>query len=224
MRKIFVAPSVLSADFANLEKTLNELKKIGCDYLHLDVMDGKFVPNITFGQAVVASLNRFTPLPLDVHLMIEEPGRYISEFALSKVEYICVHVEACTHLDRVLEQIKEAGKKPVVSLNPATPLSTIECVLEKVNMALVMSVNPGFGGQKFIPGSLKKIETLRRHIDKLKLPILLGIDGGINDRIAVSAVRAGADFLVTGSYLFGERGGPAAAMKKLQNALKSAGV
>ena len=221
MRKIHIAPSILSADFRNLEKTFAELKKAGCDYVHLDVMDGRFVPNITFGQAVVAAIDRFAVLPLDVHLMIEEPGRYISEFAFPRVEYICVHVEACTHLDRVVQQIREAGKRPGVSLNPATPTSTLEYVLDKVDMVLVMSVNPGFGGQKFIPGALKKVETIRRWIDTHGAPKVLGIDGGINERNAVQAVRAGADFLVTGSYLFGERGGPAAAVRKLRNALKS---
>ncbi|MEW6200802.1 MAG: ribulose-phosphate 3-epimerase [bacterium] len=221
MRKIHIAPSILSADFRNLEETFVELKKAGCDYVHLDVMDGRFVPNITFGQAVVAALDRFAVLPLDVHLMIEEPGRYISEFAFPHVEYICVHAEACTHLDRVIEQIREAGKRPGVSLNPATPASALEYVLDGVDMVLVMSVNPGFGGQKFIPGALKKVETIRRWIDALGAPKLLGIDGGINERNAVEAVRAGADFLVTGSYLFGERGGPAAAVKKLRNAFKS---
>lgn len=216
MRQIAVTASVLSADFSRLGESLADAKAAGCDYIHLDVMDGAFVPNITIGQPVVKALDRVTPLPMDAHLMVEDPGRYVEGFALPNVEYIVVHPEACRHLDRVLQQIAELGKKPGVALNPATPVSAVECVLESVGMALVMSVNPGFGGQKFIPYTLKKIEKLRKAIDATGKDIWLGVDGGIDDITAPRVREAGGDFLISGSYLFGAKEGMAAAVRKLK--------
>ncbi|MEW5944857.1 MAG: ribulose-phosphate 3-epimerase [bacterium] len=220
MKKVLIAPSLMSADFASLKDTFDELKKAGCDYVHLDVMDGAFVPNITFGQMVVRNVARFATLPLDAHLMIEEPGRYVADFALPGVRIICVHVEACRHLDRVVQQIAEAGKVPGVALNPATPVSSIEWVLDRVGFVLVMSVNPGFGGQEFIGYSVGKIEAVRRMLDARGLKdVILGVDGGVNERVAPQVVNAGADFLVTGSYLFNVRGGPAEAVKRIRRAI-----
>lgn len=216
MREIAVTASVLSADFSKLGESLKAAEKAGCDYIHLDVMDGTFVPNITIGQPVVKALDRVTPLPMDAHLMVDEPGRYVAEFALPNVEYIVVHPEACRHLDRVLQQIREAGKTPGVALNPATPACAAECVMEEVGMVLVMSVNPGFGGQKFIPYTLKKIEELRKVIDASGKDIWLGVDGGIDDATAPKVREAGGDFLISGSYLFGAKDGMASAVKKLK--------
>lgn len=216
MKEVAVTASVLSADFSSLGKSLEDAKAAGCDYIHLDVMDGAFVPNITIGQPVAKALDRVTPLPMDAHLMVEEPGRYVADFALPSVEYIVVHPEACRHLDRVLQQIAEAGKKPGVALNPATPVREVECVLEAVGMVLVMSVNPGFSGQKFIPYTLKKIEEVRKMIDATGKKIWLGVDGGIDDRTAPRVREAGGDFLISGSYLFGAKEGMAAAVRKLK--------
>lgn len=215
-KHIILSPSILSADFTKLGEEMQALRAAGCDTIHVDVMDGVFVPNITFGQAVLRSLHRAAPLPMDVHLMIADPGRYIEAFAVERVAAITVHVEACTHLDRVLKQIREAGKSPSVALNPATPLSSVEWVLDLVDLVIVMSVNPGFGGQKFIETMLPKIEALRAVIDQGKHKITLGVDGGVTDANAPRITAAGADYLVMGNYLFSAPEGIAAAAAKIR--------
>lgn len=196
-----ISPSILSADFLKLGEEMQTLKDAGCDTIHVDVMDGMFVPNISFGQVVLNSIYKSAPLPLDVHLMVHEPGRFINEFALDNVQSITVHAEACAHLDRTLQQIVEAGKKPGVALNPATPLSAIDWVLDKLWMVMIMTVNPGFGGQAFIP-LYEKIAFLRREIDNSGLDTIIGVDGGVARDTAPRVLAAGADYLVAGSYIF----------------------
>ena len=221
MKDIIISPSILSADFRCLGEQMELLAQAGCDTIHVDVMDGVFVPNISFGQAVMKTIAKDAPLPMDVHLMIVEPGRYIEEFAAEKaVESITVHVEACPHLDRVIAQIAEAGKKPGVALNPSTPLSTIEWVLEKLWMVMIMTVNPGFGAQKFIPAQLKKIEQLRKMIDDRKLDTVLGVDGGVNRKTAAQVSAAGADYLVAGNYIFHGESTARAAAEAIREACK----
>lgn len=200
MKKI--APSILSADFSKLGQEVKTVEQAGADWIHVDVMDGHFVPNITMGPLVAAAVRRSTTLPVDVHLMVENPDLYIADFAKAGADYISVQVETCPHLHRTLHLIRENGAKTGAVLNPATPLSSITYVLEDLDFVLIMSVNPGFGGQKFIPGSLDKIEQLRSLIDESGLDILIQVDGGVNaDTIAdVSAV--GADVFVAGSAIF----------------------
>ena len=203
MREKKIAPSILSADFALLGEELKKIEDAGVDLIHIDVMDGHFVPNITVGPFVVEAVKKATSLPLDVHLMIERPEDYISAFACAGADIITVHVEACTHLHRAIQQIKEAGKKGGVSLNPSTPLVMAECVLEDIDLLLIMSVNPGFSGQKFIPSALEKIREARRMLDKIGSKAYLEVDGGIKlDNIAEVA-SAGADMFVSGSGVFG---------------------
>ena len=194
--RIKLAPSILSADFARLGEQVAEATRAGADYIHIDVMDGHFVPNITIGAPIVASIRLWTSLPLDVHLMIEHPERHISDFAASGADIITVHVEACTHLHRTIESIKQMGKKAGVALNPATPLNSIEEILPYVDLTLIMSVNPGFGGQSFIPETLSKITRLRKMLDEGKFNAELEVDGGITIDNAVSIVKAGANVLV----------------------------
>ncbi len=202
MRKI--APSILSADLANLASEVQEVAEAGADWIHVDVMDGHFVPNITVGIPVVKSLRDVTSLPLDVHLMIENPEAYVSDFARAGADLLTVHVEACPHLHRVVSQIKELGVRAGVALNPATPLSSLEEIVEEVDMVLVMSVNPGFGGQDFIPQSLDKIRRLKRWLEQRGLErIEIEVDGGIKVDNAAQVARAGADVLVSGSGIFG---------------------
>lgn len=198
-----LAPSILAADFSRLAEQVAEVEEAGADLLHVDVMDGHFVPNISFGAGVMKSLVGKTGLPFDVHLMIEEPDRYLEDFVTDTTEYITVHQEACPHLDRTLRHIKECGVKAGVSINPATPVSTLEDVLEEADLVLVMSVNPGFGGQTFLPHTLKKIEELCRIRDTHQWPITMEIDGGIHLQNAREVVRAGTDILVAGSAVFG---------------------
>lgn len=216
MKRVVISPSILSADFTRLADEMKRLSDAGCDTIHVDVMDGIFVPNITFGQAVLTHVNRASTLPLDVHLMIADPGRYIEAFAQERVASICVHAEACGHLDRTLRQIREAGKSPAVALNPATPLSSIEWVLHLVDLVIVMTVNPGFGGQKFIEEMLPKVQSLRKEIDRRKLAVTLGIDGGVTDRNVKRLVDAGADYFVMGNYLFTATEGIAKAVTKVR--------
>lgn len=201
MKHVIISPSILSADFGLLAEQMRALKEAGCDTIHVDVMDGMFVPNITFGQAVLKSIAKHAPLPLDVHLMINDPGRYIADFALEPVQSITVHVEACTHLDRVLQQIIETGKKPGVAVNPATPLCGLRWSLDKLWMVMLMTVNPGFGGQSFIP-LYDKIEECKKLIDARGSSAIIGIDGGVTNKNAARIVSAGADYLVAGSYIF----------------------
>ncbi len=197
-----IAPSILSADFANLGDNIKVVKKAGIKYLHIDVMDGKFVPSISFGMPVIRSIRKITEMIFDVHLMIEEPERYIAEFAECGADIITVHAEACLHLDRVITQIKECGCKAAVALNPATPLQTIEYVLDKLDMVLIMSVNPGFGGQKYIPYATEKIKTLKSMITERNLATLIEVDGGVNASNVQEIADAGVDIAVMGSAVF----------------------
>ena len=194
MKKIFVAPSILSADFMDLASEIKSVES--ADYLHLDLMDGHFVPNLTFGPPVLKNID--TSLKLDWHLMTENPENYFAEIAKIGGEFITVHLEACRHLHRTLEKIRDLGFKPGVSINPATPIALLKDILAELDLVLIMSVNPGFGGQSFIKNSLKKIEELR----SLDGEILIEVDGGINEETATECVKAGADILVAGSYIF----------------------
>jgi ribulose-phosphate 3-epimerase len=202
MKNRILAPSILTADFSNLSGQIKELEKGGADWLHCDVMDGNFVPNISFGAPIIRSIKKITKLPLDAHLMIANPGSYIEDFVSAGCSYITVHQEATVHLHRVLERIKHLGAKAGVSINPATPISSLSPVLEYADMVLVMSVNPGFGGQKFIPSMLKKITELNEIREKEKYNYIIEIDGGINDENISSVVNAGCDAFVIGSSIF----------------------
>ena len=211
-----IAPSILSADFALLAAELASVEAGGADWIHVDVMDGRFVPNITLGPMIVEAVRRSTSLPLDVHLMIVEPERYVSDFARAGAATIGIHVETCPHLHRSLAQIREAGARASVVLNPSTPASSVEPVLGDVDQVLVMTVNPGFGGQKFIASMLGKIETLPRWIDERGLDVSLEVDGGIGPETIALAARAGADVFVAGSAVFGarDRGEAIAALRR----------
>lgn len=197
-----IAPSILSADFARLGEEVSAVSDAGADYIHVDVMDGRFVPNITIGPLVVKAVRSVTTLPLDVHLMIVEPERYIEDFAVAGADIIVVHAEACTHLHRVIQQIKACGKRAGVSLNPATPLNALEYVLSDLDLVLLMSVNPGFGGQSFINGVLPKISQLRGMLDSIGSHAELEVDGGINRSNIRAVAEAGADVFVAGSAVF----------------------
>ena len=207
-RALRIAPSILSADFARLGEELRAVTAAGADYIHVDVMDGHFVPNLTIGPVVVKALRPHSALPFDVHLMIAPVDPYNPDFAKAGADIITVHAEAGPHLHRSLQLVKHQGKKAGVSLNPATPISAIEHVWDDIDLVLVMSVNPGFGGQSFIPSQLEKIAELRRRIDRTGRPIELEVDGGINAETAPQVVAAGADVLVAGTATF--TGGPAA--------------
>jgi len=215
---IKLAPSILSADFARLAEQIDEVARAGADYIHVDVMDGHFVPNITIGAPVVASIRRVTSLPLDVHLMIEHPERYISEFINAGADIITVHVEASPHIKSTIKAIKEQGVKAGVSLNPPTPLSTVKEFLPHVDLVLIMSVNPGFGGQSFIPETLPRIANMRKILDNRKPGIELEVDGGINADNAPDIVEAGADVLVAGNSVFRAEEGISGAMQRLREA------
>jgi ribulose-phosphate 3-epimerase len=215
---IKLAPSILSADFARLGEQIDEVARAGADYIHVDVMDGHFVPNISIGAPVVASIRRVTNLPLDVHLMIENPERYISEFVQAGADIITVHVEACPHLSKTIRLIKEQGAKAGVSLNPPTPVSAVEGFLPYVDLVLVMSVNPGFGGQSFIRKTLPKMADIRKMLDDKGLSAELEVDGGINADNAPSIVRAGANVLVAGNSVFRAKEGIRAAVRRLREA------
>ena len=197
-----LAPSILSADFSKLGEHVSLIEKGGADIIHVDVMDGHFVPNISFGAAVMKSLNGKTELGYDVHLMIENPDKYLEDFVTEKTEYITVHQEACVHLDRTINQIKEAGCKAAVALNPATPVETLSCILDQVDMFLIMSVNPGFGGQKFIPYAVEKIKKLRRMLDDAGLKTDIQVDGGVTADNVRMLIEAGANVFVAGSAVF----------------------
>jgi ribulose-phosphate 3-epimerase len=202
VRPIKIAPSILSADFGRLAEEVRAIAAAGADYVHVDVMDGHFVPNLTIGPMVVAAIRKATTLPLDVHLMIERPGDYIDAFAKAGADLIGVHEEACPHLHRVLQQIKHAGKRASVTLNPHTPWQHVRHVLEDVAQVLVMSVNPGFGGQAFIPNVLPKIRELRDEIARRGLDVDIEVDGGIKIDNVATVVEAGANVIVAGSAVF----------------------
>jgi len=198
-----IAPSILSADFSRLEEEIKAVEAAGANWIHVDVMDGHFVPNITMGPMIVKAVKRMTDLPIDVHLMIENPERSINEFADSGADLISVHAETCPHLNRTVEQIIMAECRPGVVLNPATPLSALEWILDKIDFVLLMSVNPGFGGQSFIPSSLEKIKTLKSMIDNADLDVIIEIDGGVNKDTIEAIAEAGVDAFVAGSAIFG---------------------
>jgi ribulose-phosphate 3-epimerase len=204
-RPIYIAPSILAADFARLAEEVAAVERAGADFLHIDVMDGHFVPNLTIGPPIVAALRKVTKLPLDIHLMITNADTFIAEFAEAGADYLPVPVEACPHLQRTVQSIKEHGVKAGVTLNPATSLSTIEEILPDVDLVLIMSVNPGFGGQKFITSCLQKTSSARAMIDRIGSCALLEVDGGIKIDNAAQVLAAGADVLVAGSAIFSSR-------------------
>jgi ribulose-phosphate 3-epimerase len=199
---IKIAPSILSADFAKLAEEIKDVENGGADYIHVDVMDGHFVPNITIGPLIVEAIRPGTKLPLDVHLMIEQPDLYINEFVRAGADIITVHVEACKHLHRTIQLIKSHGIKAGVVLNPHTPVESIQHILDDIDMVLFMTVNPGFGGQAFIPQVLPKIKQLSDIIKEKQLPIEIEVDGGINEQTAKQCVEAGATVLVAGSAIY----------------------
>ena len=218
--KIKLAPSILSADFGRLGEQVIEATRAGADYIHVDVMDGHFVPNITVGPLVVAAIRPYTNLPLDVHLMIESPEKYIQQFVQAGANIITVHVEVCPHLHRVVESIKELGVKAGVSLNPSTPLAAVDEVLSALDLVLLMSVNPGFGGQQFIEGTVGKIARLRRRLDELGLAAELEVDGGINAEMAPRVAKAGARVLVAGAAVFNKKESVSQALGKIRENLR----
>ena len=217
---IKIAPSILSADFSNLGEQVAEAAKGGADMVHIDVMDGQFVPAITLGPQMVDALRPWTDIPFDLHLMIAEPGRFVADFASAGADVITVHAEACTHLHRTVHQIKELGKKAGVAINPATPISAIEDLLPDLDQVLVMTVNPGFGGQSFISGMIAKIERMRGLINGAGLKAGLEVDGGINLGTAKEAADAGANILVAGSAVYNDRTSVAEAIRKLRESLE----
>jgi len=200
--EVIISPSLLSADFINLQKDIDMINRSEADWLHLDIMDGMFVPNISFGFPVISAVAKACKKTLDTHFMIEHPEHYIAQTAKLGVEIMCVHYEACVHLHRTIQEIHAAGMKAGVALNPSTPVSVLEDILDDLDLVLIMSVNPGFGGQKFIPNALKKVAQLRQEIDKRNLSTIIEVDGGVQGENAQALVDAGADALVSGSYIF----------------------
>ncbi len=218
-----IAPSILSADFGRLAEDINTVESAGADWIHVDVMDGHFVPNITIGPLVTDAVRVATDLPVDVHLMIESPERYLGEFVKAGADRITVHQETCPHLHRTLQQIRELGALPGVSINPSTPLSALEEILPDVDLVLLMTVNPGFGGQAFISNSLRKIEAAREMLESAGRPdVPLQVDGGIGPGTAKSVVEAGATVLVAGSAVFGHPEGAAEGVRALRHAIGEA--
>lgn len=201
--QIMIAPSILSADFSRLGEEISAVAKAGADVIHIDVMDGHFVPNITIGPLVVSAVRKVTDLPLDVHLMIKNPDQYLDDFARAGADWITVHVETGYHLHRTIHRIKELGKKAGAVLNPATPLATLDCILPDLDLVMLMSVNPGFGGQSFIPSALLKVKRLKQMIESTGLPIGIEIDGGVGPKNIAAIAEAGANIFVAGSAVFG---------------------
>lgn len=199
---MIVSPSILSADFANLAKDIEMLNASNCDYIHIDVMDGVFVPNISIGFPVIDAVARLSKKPLDVHLMIVEPEKWINRVRDTGADIMNVHVEACKHLDSVVSRIRQAGMKAGVTLNPASPVVLLEDIIEAVDLVLIMSVNPGFGGQKFIPNALNKVRRLRNLIDTSSSEAIIEVDGGVNEETGMQLAEAGADMIVAGNYIF----------------------
>jgi ribulose-phosphate 3-epimerase len=211
-----LAPSILTADFTRLGEQIQEAEAAGVDWIHLDIMDGHFVPNITFGPVLIQAVRSVTRLPLDVHLMIEQPERYLADFAQAGANRLTVHVETCPHLHRTVQQIKEVGCQAGVALNPATPLASLEEILAELDLVLVMSVNPGFGGQVYIPSSTAKIARLRARLDTLGSPAELEVDGGIHLDTIAEVVEAGATVLVIGSAIFNREAPVAENVRRLR--------
>jgi len=218
--KKLIAPSMLAADFSNLAHVIAVVNQSDADWFHLDVMDGVFVPNISFGMPVIKSMAKHTAKPLDVHLMIVEPDRYIQTFADLGADVLTVHVEACTHLHRSLQSIKAAGMKAGVALNPHTPVASLSQVIADIDLVCLMSVNPGFGGQSFIEATYEKVRELRTLIDENKAGTMIEIDGGVNNQNASQLVAAGADVLVAGSYVF-SASDPTATIENLSSQVNS---
>ncbi|MDX8045010.1 ribulose-phosphate 3-epimerase [Gracilibacillus sp. S3-1-1] len=215
-----IAPSILAADFAVLKEEIQDVVNGGADYIHVDVMDGHFVPNISFGTVVLSAIRPLTDITMDVHLMIEKPDQYIPEFVQAGADIISVHVEACTHLHRTIHMIKEAGVKPGVVINPATPVEMIKPILKDVDLVLFMTVNPGFGGQAFIPEVLDKVKQAAKWREELGLSFEIEVDGGVNEETAKQCIEAGVDVLVAGSSVFNEKD-RSAAIQQLRNLTKS---
>ena len=204
MQRLMIAPSILSADFARLGEEITQVVASGADVIHIDVMDGHFVPNITIGPLVVAAVRRITKAPLDVHLMITNPDQYLEAFAEAGADWITVHVETCNHLHRTIHAIKQLGKKAGAVLNPATPLTTLDYVLDDLDLVMLMSVNPGFGGQKFIPSAIDKTRQLKAMIDQRGLQVAIEIDGGVSPSTIQEIAQAGANIFVAGAAVFGK--------------------
>jgi ribulose-phosphate 3-epimerase len=217
-RPLKIAPSILTADFGNLAAEINAVEAAGADMIHLDVMDGTFVPNITFGPLIVEAIRRLTTLPLDVHLMVQEPDRYVADYIDAGANSLTVHVEACLHLNRTVQMINELGAGVGVALNPATGIETMREILPFIDMALVMSVNPGFGGQRFIETTTSKLRRMRRLCDEFNPTCDLQVDGGINVKTIADVIRCGANVIVAGSSIFTAQQNPAEALAALRAA------
>jgi ribulose-phosphate 3-epimerase len=215
---VLIAPSLLAADFANLQRDIEMINNSEADWLHVDVMDGSFVPNISFGMPVMEVLKKYSRKPLDVHLMIVQPERYLEAFRDLGAFQITVHYEACTHLHRTLQHIKDLGMKAGVALNPHTPISLLEDIITQIDLTLIMSVNPGYGGQKFIPFSMEKVGRLKELIITKASSSLVQVDGGVNNEIGLKLVRRGADVLVAGSFIFGSQD-PLATIREMKKAV-----
>jgi ribulose-phosphate 3-epimerase len=200
--KYLIAPSILAADFGNLERDCKMINKSNADWFHIDIMDGVFVPNISFGMPVLASINKYATKPLDVHLMIVDPDRYIKTFSDLNAEILTVHFEVCNHLHRSIQEIKNNGMKAGVALNPHTPVNVLDSIIDEIDLVCIMSVNPGFGGQKFIKNTFAKISELKKLIELKKSSAIIEIDGGVTDQNAKELIKAGADVLVAGSFIF----------------------